>query len=148
MKSLNPYFNFPGNSEEAFNFYKSVFGGEFLAVIKYKDMPDMSDLDKMSEEEQNKIMHIALPLKNGSILMATDVPESFWRPLEIGNNVYINIEADSADEADRIFSALSDGGKIEMALQKTGWSEKYGSCIDKFGIQWMVNYTGNVQLSV
>lgn len=148
MKSINPYFNFPGNSEEAFNFYKSVFGGEFLAVIRFKDMPGLSDLDKMSEEDQNKIMHIALPLKNGSILMATDVMESMGRSFVVGNNTYFNIEAESVEEADRLFNALSDGGKVEMALQKTGWSEKYGSCIDKFGIQWMVNYTGNVQLSV
>ena len=111
-------------------------------------MPGMSDLDKMPEEDQNKIMHISLPIGKENILMATDVVESFGRPLEIGNNVYFNLETESAGEADRLFSALSEGGHIEMALQKTGWAEKYGSCVDKYGIRWMVNYTGNVQLSM
>lgn len=148
MKSINPYLNFPGNSEEAFNFYKSIFGGEFLAVIRYKDMPGMSELDKMSEEDQNKLMHIALPIGKENILMATDVVESFERPLEVGNNIYFSLETENAREAEQLFSALSEGGHIEMALQKTGWAEKYGSCVDKFGIHWMVNYSGNVQLSM
>ena len=148
MKSANPYLNFYGNTEEAFNFYKSVFGGEFLGVIRFKDMPGMPGVDEMSEADQNKLMHIALPIGKDNILMATDVLDFMGRTLNVGNNVYINLEADSGEEADQLFNALSNGGKIEMALQKTGWAEKYGSCIDKFGVQWMVNYTGNVRLSV
>ncbi len=148
MKSVNPYLNFNGNTEEAFEFYKSVFGGEFLFKIRMKDMPGMPGLDKMSDEDREKIMHIALPITNGSIIMGSDVLDFMGRSLNIGNNVYINLEADSGEEADRLFNALSDGGKVEMALQKTAWSEKYGSCIDKYGVQWMVNYTGNVQLRV
>lgn len=148
MKTANPYLNFYGNTEEAFNFYKSVFGGEFRALIRFKDMPGMPGLDKMSDDDQNKIMHVALPVGNGNILMATDVLDSFDRSLNIGNNIYISLETDSAEEADRLFDALSEDGQIEMPLQKTGWADKYGSCIDKFGVQWMVNYTGNAQFSV
>lgn len=145
MKAIHTYLNFRGNTEEAFNFYKSVFGGEFLAVIRFKDMPAMSDLNKMSEEDQNKIMHIALKIGKDNLLMATDAIGSMGNSLNIGNNVYIYIEAESTEEADRIFKALSDGGKTTMSLQKTEWAEKYGSCVDKFGVRWMVNYTGNVE---
>ena len=148
MKSVNPYLNFYGNTEEAFEFYKSVFGGEFLGVIRFKDMPGMPGLDEMSEADQNKLMHIALPIGKDNILMATDVLDFMGKTLNVGNNIYINLEADSSEEADRLFNGLSNGGKVEMPLQKTGWAEKYGSCIDKFGVQWMVNYTGNVQFSV
>lgn len=147
MKAANPYLNFYGNTEEAFNFYKSVFGVEFLAIIRFKDMPGMPGVDEMSVADQNKLMHVALPLGKNNILMGTDVLDSFDRSLDFGNNQYISIEADSAEEADKLFNALSDGGKIEMELQKTGWAEKYGSCIDQFGVLWMVNYTGNVQFN-
>lgn len=108
----------------------------------------MPGLDKLSEEDRNKIMHIALPIAKDSIIMGTDVLDFMGRSLNVGNNIYINLEADSTEEADRIFKPLADGGTLEMALQKTAWSEKYGSCIDKFGIQWMVNYTGTVQMNV
>lgn len=148
MKTVNPYLNFNGNAEEAFTFYKSIFGGEFLFVVRFKDMPGMSNLDKMSEEDQNKLMHIALPLNKDTVLMATDILSFMERSLTVGNNVYIQMETDSADEADRIFNALSKGGTAEMPLQKTAWSEKYGSCVDKFGIQWMISFTGDVQFSV
>ncbi|HKI43856.1 MAG TPA: VOC family protein [Balneolales bacterium] len=147
MKSVNPYLNFYGNTKEAFEFYKSVFGGEFLGIIRFEDMPGMPGVDEMSEADRNKLMHIALPIGKNNILMGTDVLESFSRPLDFGNNQYINIEADSAEEADQLFDALSEGGKIEMQLQQTPWAEKYGSCVDKFGVQWMVNYTGKVQFS-
>ncbi len=144
MKAANPYLNFYGSTEEAFNFYKSVFGVEFLSVIRFRGMPGV---DKMSEADQNKLMHVALPLGENNILMGTDVLDSFGRPLDFGNNQYISIETDSAEEADQLFGALSEGGKVEMELQKTAWAEKYGSCVDKFGVQWMVNYTGNVQFN-
>ena len=116
-------------------------------MLRYKDMESMSDLNKMSEEDQNKILHIALPIGKDSILMATDVLESFEKPFSPGNNFYINIEAESGGEADRLFKVLADGGSIEMPLQKTDWAEKYGVCVDKFGVQWMVNFTGSVRFS-
>lgn len=146
MKSVNPYLNFHGNTEEAFEFYKNVFGGEFLVVIRFKDMPGMPDLDKMSEDDQNKIMHVALPIASGVIMMGSDVPETMERSRKAGNNIYINLEAGSGEEAEQLFNGLADGGTVEMALQKTTWSEKFGQCIDKFGVQWMVNYTGTVQM--
>lgn len=138
MKAVNPYLNFNGNTEEAFTFYRSVFGGEFLGgVIRYKDAP-MGE----PEEDRNKIAHVALSLGKDTVLMGTDALESLGHSLTVGNNFYINIETDSAEEAERLFNALSAGGQIEMPLQETEWAKKFGSCVDQFGVQWMVNYTG------
>ncbi len=137
MATMNPYLNFDGNAEEAFNFYKSVIGGEFSNVQKFKDMPGS---EKMSADDGNKIMHIALPLSDGHILMASDSFESMGHKLIVGNNVYINLSPDSEEEADRLFNGLSSGGKVEMALQKTFWGAYYGSFADKYGVQWMINY--------
>lgn len=145
MKKANPYLNFNGNTEEAFTFYKSVFGGEFLAVFRFKDFG--GNPMGAPENELNKIAHIALPLGKDNILMGTDVLESQGRSLTVGNNFYIAIEAESGEEAENLFKTLSAGGQIEMPLQKTEWAEKYGICADKFGVQWMVNYTGSVQFS-
>lgn len=142
MKTPNPYLNFPGNTEEAFTFYKSVFGGEFVAVVRYQDLQGDGGMGAPAED-QGKIAHIALPIGDG-VLMATDALESFGRGLTVGNNFYINLEAESGEEADRLFAALSAGGRVEMPLQRTQWAEKYGACADKFGVQWMVNYRGEV----
>ena len=144
MKSVNPYLNFQGNTEEAFNFYRSIFGGEFTTVFRFGDFP--GNPMKVPEKDLNKLAHIALPLGNGSLLMATDTLEGSGRPLQKGNNFYISLEPDSADEAKRLHAALSEGGNVEMPLQKTEWAEAYGICEDKFGVQWMVNYTGNVRM--
>jgi len=138
MTKLNTYLNFAGNTEEAFNFYKSVFGGEFAAVIRFKDMP-MEGV-KLSAADANKIMHIGLPVGQ-EMLMATDALESMGFKLVQGNNSYIMIGVDSKDEADRIFNALSAGGKVEMAMADQPWGDYYGSFWDKFGIGWMVDYT-------
>ena len=138
MTKLNTYLNFAGNTEEAFNFYKSVFGGEFAAVIRFKDMP-MEGV-KLSEADANKIMHIGLPIGQ-EMLMGTDALESMGFKLVQGNNSYIMIGVDSKDEADRIFNALSAGGKVEMAMADQPWGDYYGSFWDKFGIGWMVDYT-------
>lgn len=135
--TINPYLNFPGTTEAAFNFYKSVFGGEFSNLQRFSQMPDSS---KMSPELQNQIMHIALPIAPGYILMATDAPAEMGFSLKQGNNYYITINPDSREEADRLFKGLSAGGKIEMDLQDTFWGAYYGSFSDKFGVQWMVNY--------
>jgi PhnB protein len=138
MKAVNPYLNFPGTTEEAFRFYRSVFGGEFSVVQRFGDTPMA---EQMSAAERNRIMHIALPLKNGSVLMATDACEGMGSKLTIGNNNHIAIEADSEAEAMELFNGLSAGGKVEMAPQKMFWGAFFGSWADRFGVQWMVNYT-------
>lgn len=137
MKAINPYLNFKGNAEEAFNFYKSVFGGEFTVDMRYKDVPDN---DKIPEKDKEKIMHISLPLGNEIILMGTDYLESLGQHLSNGNNFFISITADSKEEVDKIFDKLSDGGKVMMALSDTFWGEYFGMFADKFGIQWMVKF--------
>jgi len=138
MKSISPYLNFNGNTEEAFNFYRSVFGGVFSAVQRYKEMPGS---DKFPPNEQNKIMHIALPLGNAGVLYGSDVPGSMLSQLSFGTNAHIMIEGESEEEVYRLFNALSSGGKVVMAGQKTFWDAFYGACSDKFGVQWMFNYT-------
>ena len=139
MPTINPYLNFPGNTEEAFNFYKSVFGGEFLTVQRFKDTPETSNVP---DHEKNKIMHIALPIGKGNVLMATDTLESLGQKLTAGNNFYIMIQPESEAEADRLFNKLSAGGKVEMPLQDMFWGAYFGAFKDRFGIQWMVNYDG------
>jgi len=135
--TINPYLNFPGTTEEAFNFYKSVFGGEFSMLQRFGDTPNC---DNIPESERNKIMHVSLPISNGYVLMATDATESMGFKLNVGNNSYICISPDSKEEATRLFNGLSAGGNIEMPLQDMFWGAYYGSFTDKFGIKWMVNY--------
>lgn len=145
MKAANPYLNFPGNAEEAFTFYKSVFGGEFSTFVRFRDFGNNGM--GVPEADLDKLAHVALPLGPGNILMATDVTSNMPFSLQKGNNFYIMLDAESAEEARRLFDALSAGGKAEMPLQKTEWAEQYGSLTDRFGIQWMVNYAGNVDFS-
>jgi PhnB protein len=135
--TINPYLNFPGTAEAAFNFYKSVFGGEFSMLQRFKDTPDA---DKMPPHIQNQIMHVSLSIAPGYILMATDAPAEMGFSLKEGNNYYIAISPNSREEATRLFNGLSAGGKIEMDLQDMFWGAYYGSFEDKFGIKWMVNY--------
>jgi len=138
MTKLNIYLNFAGNSEDAFNFYKSVFGGEFGALVRFKDMPMPGE--KLRKEDETKLMHIALPVGN-DVLMASDSLESLGQKLVQGNNAYISVHAGSREEAGRIFKGLSAGGKIEMPIADQPWGDYYGSFTDKFGMQWMVSYT-------
>ena len=137
MPSLNPYLNFNGNTEEAFNFYKSAFGGEFVTMQRFKDTPEA---EKMPEGERNKIMHAALPIGKGNMLMGTDSLESMGQKLVVGNNFYISIDTESEDEANKLFNSLSGGGKVELPMQKTFWGSYFGMFKDKFGIQWMISY--------
>ncbi|MEP6467867.1 MAG: VOC family protein, partial [Parafilimonas sp.] len=120
-----------------FNFYKSVFGGEFTVLQRFNETPDGS---KLSAELQNQIMHVALPIAQGYTLMATDAPAEMGFSLKQGNNFYIAISPDSREDAERLFRGLSEGGKIEMDLQDTFWGAYYGSFKDKFDIGWMINY--------
>jgi PhnB protein len=138
MTKLNAYLNFAGNTEDAFNFYKSVFGGEFRTVTRFKDMP-MQGVS-IPKADENKIMHIALPVGKDDVLMARDVLEGFGHKLVIGNSVTVSIFPDSKEEADRIFEALSAGGKIEMPIADQQWGDYYGGFTDKFGVRWMVDY--------
>jgi PhnB protein len=139
MTKVNPYLNFAGNTEEAFNLYKSVFGGEFTSVVRFKDMP-MEGVS-IPKEDENKIMHIGLAIGEDNVLMATDTLESLGQKLTQGNNVYISVHPENKEEADRIFNFLSIGGTIEMPIADQPWGDYYGSFKDKFGVQWMVNYT-------
>ena len=137
MPSLNPYLNFNGNTEEAFNFYKSIFGGEFAALQRFKDTPEA---DKMPPGDRDKLMHVALPVGKGNIIMGTDALESMGQKLVAGNNFSISIDTESKEEADRLFNGLSAGGKVELEMQKTFWGSYFGMFADRFGIQWMVSF--------
>jgi PhnB protein len=137
MATINPYLSFMGNTEEAFNFYKSVFGGEFTGIQRFKDIPEG---DKMSAEDQEKIMHVALPIGGGNVLMGTDTLESMGHSLTVGTNISLSISAESKEEAEQIFNGLSEGGKVEMPLADAFWGAYFGMFADKFGVQWMVNY--------
>ena len=141
MTKLNTYLNFAGNAEEAFNFYKSVFGGEFTSVVRFKDFP-MEGV-KIPKKDENRIMHIGLVVSKDDILMASDTLESLGQKLIQGNNVYISVHPETKEDADRIFKALSAGGTIEMPIADQPWGDYYGSFKDKFGVLWMVNYSEN-----
>jgi PhnB protein len=135
---MNPYLNFDGNAEEAFNFYKSVFGGEFATVMRFKDNPQCGDI---SEDDKQRIMHIALPIDSGGILMASDALQSFGQKLTVGNNFYISLAPEKREDADRLFSGLSEGGTVEMPMTEMFWGY-FGCFADKFGIKWMLNVGG------
>ena len=138
MLSTNFYLHFMGNTEEAMNFYKSIFGGEFASIIRYSDVPGG---EKMSPHDQQKIMHVSLPIARDQMMMATDTLESMGRKVVFGNNYHICLEAESEAEVDKIFTALTAGGRVEAPLNKTFWAAYFGMCEDKFGVQWMINYT-------
>ena len=137
MISINPYLNFMGNTEEAMNFYQSIFGVEFAAFQRFNESPGF---ERMPKQDQKKIMHASLPMGKHNNLMATDTLESMGQTLTIGNNFYININTESEAETDKFFNGLAAGGKIEMPLNKTFWGAYCGMCRDKFGIQWMINF--------
>ena len=137
MTTINPYINFNGNAEEAFNFYKSVFGGEFAKIIRFKDMA--SPGFHVGENDANKIMHIALPIGQ-NILMANDVPESMGRVNENENRSKISVSTESREEANKIFNGLSEGGTIEMPIADSPWGSYFGMFRDKFGIEWTVEF--------
>lgn len=137
MAQINPYINFNGNAEEAFNFYKSVFGGEFAQLTRFKEMS--SPEFPVPEKEANKIMHIALPIGK-NVLMANDVPESMGKVNENENRSKISISAESKEEADKLFNGLSAGGQIEMPIADSPWGSYFGMFRDKYGIEWTVDF--------
>jgi PhnB protein len=144
MAIVNIYLTFDGNCEDAFNFYKSVFGGDFAYVGRFKDMPPAEQGGKpISAEEGNRIMHISLPVSKETILMGSDTGGEWASNYKPGNNFSVSVTADSKDEADRIFNGISKGGVVTMPLNKTFWGDYFGMCTDKFGINWMMSFNEN-----
>jgi PhnB protein len=141
MAALNPYFNFNGNAEEAFDFYKSVFGGEYQMLMRYKDVPPEH---QMGESDGEKIMHIAFPIGPHTILMGSDWPQAYGKPIE-GTNITISISADSREHADKLFNGLSEGGEATLPMSDVFWGSYFGMLKDKFGFNWMVGYDENPQ---
>ena len=138
MASINPYIHFNGNAEEAFTFYQSVFGGEFARVARFKDLSIPGS--PISEKEADKIMHIALPIGNGSVLMGSDTPEFLGKHNENENRSKISITAESKEEADKLFNGLSAGGTVEMPIAESPRGSYFGMFRDKYGFEWMVDY--------
>lgn len=138
MAQINPYIHFNGNAEEAFTFYKSVFGGEFAMISRFKDMSFLGITE--DDKEANKIMHIALPIGKHNVLMGSDTPESLGKHNENENRSKISISAESKEEADRLFNGLSAGGQIEMPISDSPWGSYFGMLRDKFGFEWMVDF--------
>ncbi|MBX2960881.1 MAG: VOC family protein [Cyclobacteriaceae bacterium] len=140
MARVSTYLNFANQTEEAFLFYQSIFGGEFIGGInRFGEMPSAEGMPPLPEKDKNLVLHMALPILGGHMLMGSDAPESLGFHVNYGNNVYINLETDTREESDRLFNALSAGGNITMPLQDMFWGDYFGSCTDKFGVQWMVN---------
>ncbi len=137
--SICPYLIFKDNCEEAFNFYRSVFGGEFSHISKFKDMPPMEG-QTVQETEANRIMHVSLPISKETTLFGSDSSEAFGHSTVIGNNFSISINAKSQDEADRLYNGLSENGMKVMPMEKTFWGSYFGMLNDKFGIQWQVSF--------
>lgn len=137
MKMVNPYLNFGGETEEAFNFYKSVFGGEFSTFTRFKEMPGGQDVP---EDAKEMILHVALPLGKNNILMGSDAPKSMGFTINKGNSIHISIHAESREEADKLFNGLSAGGNVVMPMADQFWGEYYGAFSDKFGINWMISF--------
>ncbi len=138
MAKINPYLIFNGNCEEAFNFYKSVFGNEFNSISRFKDTPQQKGME-VSDGDKERIMHVALPIGKENVLMGSDAMEKAGES-RLGDNVFISIQTDSKDETTKLFNRLSNGGNVKMPLSKTFWNAYFGMCVDKFGINWMVNY--------
>ena len=141
MSKVSIYLNFQGNTEEAFNFYKSVFKTEFdRPIFRMSDAPPMPGMPPVSDKEKNSVMNIGLPILGGVVLQGTDMLESMGHKLKIGNNTTICLEPDSKEETDRLFNALSSGGSDTMPLQDMFWGAYWGTCLDKYGIRWMFNF--------
>ena len=139
MSRVSTYLNFARETEEAFNFYKQVFGTEFTQPIQRMSEAPTPDGKPLAEEDKNLVMNVQLPILGGHLLMGTDAPESMGFKLSFGNNIFINLEPDTREETDRLFKALSEGGEVEMQLQEMFWGGYYGSLKDKFGVRWMFN---------
>jgi PhnB protein len=139
MARVSTYLNFMGKTEEAFQFYRGVFGGDFTSFQRMKEIPAMPGLPPLPATEQELVMHVELPLLGGHVLMGTDALESMGHTLTFGNNASINLEPDTREETERLFAGLSDGGTITSPLAVMFWGDYFGSLTDRFGVQWMFN---------
>jgi PhnB protein len=140
MASVGIYLNFSGQTEEAFNFYKSVFGTDFAnGISRFGDMPPMEGAPEIPEDEKGLVLNVTLPILGGHLLMGSDVPPSMSNGFVMGRNTYIVLAPDSRAEADRLFAALSDGGEVEMGMSEQFWGDYWGSFMDKYGVQWMIS---------
>lgn len=140
MASTSTYLNFAGTTEDAFKFYASVFGTEFAGPIhRMNSVPPQPGMPELSAKEKNYVMHVALPILGGHVLMGTDTLESMGHVLNVGNNVSINLQPDTRAETERLFKALGEGGKVEMPLMDMFWGSYFGHLVDKFGTRWMFN---------
>lgn len=146
MKKINVYVLFDGQCEDAFNFYKSVLGGDYASVMRFSDMPPSDDIPSLPEEHQNRIMHISLAVSADHVLMGSDTGGEWAADYNQGNNFSISISVESRKEADRIFNGLSDGGTVTMPMDYTFWGSYFGSFRDKFGVNWMVSFDANSQM--
>jgi PhnB protein len=143
MTTVNIYLTFNGNCEEAFSFYKSVFGGEFKHVGRFEEMPPQEGMPPISDSEKKKIMHISLPVSKETVLMGSDSLVAFGETVLFGNNFSITVNGNNKAEADKLFNGLSKGGKVIMPMNDTFWGSYYGLFTDKFGINWMINFDEN-----
>jgi PhnB protein len=143
MARVCTYLNFTRNSEEAFLFYQSIFGGEFErgGIARFSDIPPAEGAPQVPDADKNLVMHIELPILGGHVLMATDAPESMGFKVNFGNNIHIHLEPDTKADTRKLFGQLSEGGQVTMELKDMFWGAYFGSCIDKFGVQWMFNCT-------
>ncbi|WP_228851739.1 VOC family protein [Aegicerativicinus sediminis] len=139
MTTVNPYLLFNGNCEEAFNHYKKIFKREFLQISKYSDMPAVDNALPIPDDKKHWIMHVALPLDNGNIIMGSDRHPTF-NNLAFGENCKLSISVDTKDEANRLFDGLSLNGSVEMPMEDTFWGDYFGMCTDQFGVEWMVSF--------
>lgn len=139
MPTVNIYLTFNGNCKEAFEFYKSVFGGEFLNLNTFDEMPPQEGMPPIDEKMKNNIMHVSLPISKETILMGSDTGD--WGPeYKVGNNFSVSVNTESKEEADKIFADLSGGGNVTMPMENTFWGSYFGMIADKFGVNWMVSY--------
>lgn len=139
MSKVSTSMSSASGTEDAFNFYKSVFGGEFTSLMRWSDMPEMPGRPPVEDKDKDKIMHIELPILGGHVLMAGDTPESMQAHMVAGNNVQITLEPDIREEADRLFAGFSEGGTLQMPMADMFWGGYYGAFTDKYGINWMIN---------
>ena len=148
MARVSTYLNFMGQTEAAFEFYRSVFGTDYVgSIMRMGDVPSAPGMPELTEAERDMIMHIELPILGGHVIMGTDMLESMGHELRIGNNVTINLEPDTRDDADRLYAALAEGGTDAPGMQEMFWGAYWGTCLDRFGIGWMFNVTDDAPTS-
>jgi len=139
MATVNAYINFQGNCEEAFNYYRAVFGSEFTMLSRFSEMPTQDGME-LSEKDMNKIMHVSMPIGEETMIMGSDVGGEWAQDLKVGNNITLSITADSKEQADQMFKSLSEGGRVSMPMDITFWGSYFGMCTDKFDINWMISF--------